>query len=113
MHELALGQSIVDLVVDCARRKKVYAVTRIVVEVGAAAGVDADALAFCFDVVAAGTLAEGAELVIAKIRLGAECRCCTCRFEPKSLASACPDCGSHRLWILSGRELRVKSFDIP
>jgi len=55
MHELALSQSIVDLVVECARKEGVHAVTRVVVEVGVAAGVEPDALRFCFDVVAADT----------------------------------------------------------
>ena len=58
MHELALSQSIVDLVVECARKQGVHAITRVVVEVGVAAGVEPHALRFCFDVVAADTLAR-------------------------------------------------------
>jgi hypothetical protein len=46
MHELALSQSIVDLVVDRASKEGLREVTRVVVEVGVAAGVEPDALRF-------------------------------------------------------------------
>jgi hydrogenase nickel incorporation protein HypA/HybF len=111
MHELALSQSIVDLVVECARKEDVHAVTRVVVEVGVAAGVEPDALRFCFDIVAADTMARGAELAIETITLQARCRDCAYEFEPERLVSSCPRCGSYAPHLLRGRELRVKSFD--
>ena len=58
MHELTLSQSIVDLVVECARKEGVRAVTRVVVEVGIAAGVEPDAMQFCFGLVAADTVLQ-------------------------------------------------------
>jgi hydrogenase nickel incorporation protein HypA/HybF len=111
MHELALSQSIIDLVVECARQEGVHAVSRVVVEVGSAAGVEPDALRFCFDIVAADTLAQGAELAIETITLQARCRNCACEFEPVRLVSSCPRCGSYASCLLRGREHRVKSFD--
>jgi len=111
MHELALSQSIVDLVVDRAGKEGLHAVTRVVVEVGIAAGVAPDALRFCFDVVAADTLARGAELAIETITLQARCRTCACEFEPPRLISSCPRCGSPGPSLLKGRELRVKAFE--
>ena len=111
MHELTLSQRIVDLVVECARKEGVHEVTRITLEVGMAAGVEPDALRFCFDVVTADTLAQGAELAIETIALHARCRDCACEFEPAGLVSSCPRCGSYAPSLLRGRELRVKSFD--
>ena len=111
MHELALSQSIVDLVVECARREGVHAITRVVVEVGVAAGVEPDALQFCFDIVAADTLAQGAKLAIETVSLQARCRNCACEFAPARLVSSCPHCGSYAPRLVRGKELRVKSFD--
>jgi len=111
MHELALSQSIVDLVLESARKEGVHAISRVVVEVGIAAGVEPDALRFCFDIVAADTLAQGAELAIETIALQARCQHCACEFEPARLVSRCPRCGSYALRMLRGRELRVRSFD--
>lgn len=111
MHELALSQRIVDLVVERAQREGVRAVTRVTIEVGMAAGVEPDALRFCFDVVTADTLARGAQLAIETIALQARCRNCASRFEPASMISSCPHCGSYAPLLERGRELRVKSFD--
>jgi hydrogenase nickel incorporation protein HypA/HybF len=112
MHELALSQSIINLVVECARKERVHAVSRVTVEVGAAAGVEPDALRFCFDIVAADTLARGAELAIEMIALQARCRNCACEFEPARLVSSCPRCASYAPLLLRGREFRVKSFEV-
>jgi hydrogenase nickel incorporation protein HypA/HybF len=111
MHELALSQNIVDLVVERARREGVRAVSKVTIEVGMAAGVEPDALRFCFDIVTADTLAQGAELAIETIALQACCRHCVMRFEPASLVSSCPRCGAHAPSLERGAELRVKSFD--
>jgi len=111
MHELALSQNIVNLVVGRAETEGLHAITRVVVEVGTAAGVAPEALRFCFDVVAENTLARGAELAIEMIEMRARCRNCTCEFEPARLVSPCPRCGSSAPMLLSGRELRVKSFE--
>lgn len=111
MHELALTQSIVDLVIECARKEGVHAVTRITLEVGVAAGIEPDALRFCFDVIAADSLVEGAELAVETIALQAKCLDCACEFEPTQLVSSCPRCGSYATLLERGREFRVKSFD--
>ena len=111
MHELALTQGIVDLVTQVGRREGFHRVTRVVVEVGAAAAVVPDALTFCFDIVAADTIACGAKLAIETVGLRAACRACGAEFQPAGLVSACPDCGEYGPRLLSGRELRVKSLD--
>lgn len=111
MHELALSQNIVDLVVERARREGVSTVSTVTLEVGMAAGVEPDALRFCFDVVSAGTVAQGAELVIETVALQARCRACGCDFEAADMVSVCPRCGTNAPFLERGRELRVKSFD--
>ena len=111
MHELALSQSIIDLVVEAARREGLRRVSGVLVEIGAAAGVEAEALRFCFGVAAEETIAEGATLTIAPVALRARCRGCAGEFAPSSLFAACPHCAGHDRELLAGRELRVKSFE--
>jgi hydrogenase nickel incorporation protein HypA/HybF len=111
VHELALSESIVDLVLESARRENLRAVTRVLVEVGADAGVESEALRFCFDAVTAATPARGAELVIETVPLRLRCRACAGEFEPESFFDACPFCGEHGATVLAGRELRVKSLE--
>ena len=111
MHELALSQSILDLVLERARAERLGTVTRVAVEVGAAAGVDPEALRFCFDVVAEETIARGAEFVIAGVPLRARCRSCRHEFEPGTRLAPCPACHRTGTELVGGRELRVTSFD--
>jgi hydrogenase nickel incorporation protein HypA/HybF len=61
MHELGITRNIVAIAQEAARGRRIV---RITLEVGAQAGVDARAIAFCFDVVAQGTAAQGAVLDI-------------------------------------------------
>jgi hydrogenase nickel incorporation protein HypA/HybF len=61
MHELALTQAIVEI---CAERAGGSRVLRVRVEVGSLACVMPEALRFCFEVVASGTILEGAALEI-------------------------------------------------
>jgi hydrogenase nickel incorporation protein HypA/HybF len=111
MHELALSESIVDLVVECARRERMARVSRVVVEIGTAASVDPQAILFCFPITAAETVASDAELVINRVALRARCNVCLTEYSPETLVGACPTCGNFAREILAGREMRVVSFD--
>jgi hydrogenase nickel incorporation protein HypA/HybF len=111
MHELALSESIVDLVLECARREDMVRVSWVVVEIGVAASVDTQALLFCFPITASETIAAGAELVIKPLGLRAKCDSCGTEHAPESLIASCPNCGSFAREILAGREMRVVSFD--
>jgi len=111
MHELAISESIVGLVVDCARRERITRVSRVVVEIGVAASVDPEALLFCFPITAAETAAASAELVINRIALRVRCESCQAEYAPEVHLAPCPICGSFARKILAGREMRVVSFD--
>jgi hydrogenase nickel incorporation protein HypA/HybF len=61
MHELALTSEIVAIACKAANGCQIHAVT---LEIGRLSCVSPDALEFCFEVVAQGTLAQGARLHI-------------------------------------------------
>jgi len=108
MHELGITSSIVAIVEDAAKGRRVRRVT---LEVGALAGVMSEAIAFCFDVVTAGTALEGAKLEIQEIEGRARCESCGAEFATETLFELC-SCGSHRLTRLRGEELNVKSMEL-
>jgi hydrogenase nickel incorporation protein HypA/HybF len=108
MHELGITRNIVAIVSEAAQGRKVRRVT---LEVGALSGVMADALAFCFDVVAQGTALEGAALEILSVEGRARCSACGAEFETPALYTAC-NCGSHRLTRLQGEELNIKTMEL-
>jgi hydrogenase nickel incorporation protein HypA/HybF len=83
----------------------------VTLEVGALSGVMSESIAFCFDVVTAGTALEGATLEIQEIEGRARCESCGAEFATATLFELCP-CGSHRLTRLRGEELNVKSMEL-
>jgi hydrogenase nickel incorporation protein HypA/HybF len=108
MHELGITRNIVAIVADAAGGRPVG---RVIIEIGRLSGVMSDAIAFCFDVVAAGTSLEGARLEIRQIDARARCKDCDAEFVVMSLLTPC-GCGSRRLLRLSGEELNIKSMEL-
>ena len=108
MHELALTQSIVEMVAKHAQGRTVRRVT---LEVGKLTCVMPDALRFCFDLVAAGTALDGARLDIREIEARAQCRVCGAEFVQPALSSSC-SCGANDYRRISGEELRIKSYEV-
>ena len=90
MHELGIARSIVAIVDEHAHGRKVKRVT---LEVGALSAVLPDAIAFCFDVVAAGTVAEGARLDVNRIEGRGRCRAGGSELPTPDLVTPCA-CGS-------------------
>ncbi|MEU4314309.1 hydrogenase maturation nickel metallochaperone HypA [Nocardia sp. NPDC024068] len=108
MHELALTQSVVDAVCEHAAGRRVHAVT---VDVGVLTAVVPDAMRFCFDLVAEGTLAQGASLDLRSVPGAAHCRGCGADFSVTDLVLLCR-CGSADVEIRAGRELRIRSMEV-
>jgi len=111
VHELALSQSIVELLAELSAREGIRTVTRVVLEVGEAAGVECEALRFCFDAATRETLAEGAELCIERKAAVGECLHCHREFPMPGGLAPCPHCRSWGARLVTGRELRVQAFE--
>jgi hydrogenase nickel incorporation protein HypA/HybF len=112
MHEVALAEGVLRIVMDAARASAAVRVHTVWVELGALAHVEPDALAFCFDAVTRGSLAEGATLEIARTDGTAWCMPCSVQVPLANLGDACPRCGSYQLQVLQGDEMRVKEIGI-
>jgi hydrogenase nickel incorporation protein HypA/HybF len=108
MHELAITRNVVSIVADHANGRPVK---RVVLEVGRLSGVMADAITFCFDIVAEGTALEGAALEIRHIDGRARCRCCGAEFAQAALFTPCP-CGARDSERIAGEELNVKEYEL-
>lgn len=112
MHEMSLAEGIVDIALSTAHQNSSSRILGIEVAVGDFAGVEREALAFCFDAVIKGTIAEGATLQLQAIPLTARCLDCNLVFAPLNYAFKCTYCGSTTVVVESGRELKVVSVDL-
>jgi hydrogenase nickel incorporation protein HypA/HybF len=105
VHELAITQSVVDAVTE---RTGTAPVAGVRLRVGRLAGVVPDAMAFCFELVTAGTPLEGAVLEFEQPEGRGRCRTCGEEFVLADLILLC-GCGSADVEVLAGRELAVAS----
>jgi hydrogenase nickel incorporation protein HypA/HybF len=108
MHELSITCSIVDLVAETAKGRKVHRVT---VEIGELSGVASNSIAFWFPEVARGTELAEASLEIREVTALARCEACGAEFPTPSMLTVCP-CGSYRFERLKGEELNIKSIEL-
>jgi hydrogenase nickel incorporation protein HypA/HybF len=109
MHELSIAASIVEIAAAHARGRRVAGVY---VKIGHLRQVVPSALAFSFQLVAEGTVVEGARLEIEHVAVEGRCRRCAAVSRPTSFPLLCGSCGATDLEILAGEELLVDSLDI-
>jgi len=109
MHELGITRSIVSIVGEHAGDEKV---SRVVLRIGELSEVLPDAVAFCFEICAQGTVCEGAELVIERVPGRGKCRICGHEQGMDALIDKCRGCDEYALDVVSGEELLVKEMEI-
>jgi hydrogenase nickel incorporation protein HypA/HybF len=108
MHELAIAEAVVDIVLRHAGERRV---TRVEVVVGHLRQVVPDALAFAFELVVHGTSAEGAELVIDHVAAAGRCRECGAETVLDAFPLQCAHCRSLDIELLRGEELFVDCLE--
>ncbi|HVO91071.1 MAG TPA: hydrogenase maturation nickel metallochaperone HypA [Casimicrobiaceae bacterium] len=112
MHEVALAQSMAEIVEETARRHNAHRVRLVRLELGALSHVAPEALRFCFDAAVRGTLADSARLEIVTTPGRAWCMPCSASVALPALGEPCPMCGSYQLGVVSGEEMRVKDIEV-
>lgn len=111
MHEASLCAALLRLVREEARRHRAERIVGVRLGVGVLAAVEPRALRACFDLLAEGTLAEGARLTVDRIPARAVCRACGKTFPLLSPRDVCPDCGGAALDLTGGRECALTGLD--
>jgi hydrogenase nickel incorporation protein HypA/HybF len=109
MHELSLADAVVRIACAHAGGRRIESVE---VKVGHLRQVVPDALAFAFTLVAEGTEAEGAELLMEEVPAAGFCRGCGTESEFESFPLACEACGSLDVELVRGEELLVDALTL-
>jgi len=113
MHEMALVQSIMEIVEDQAKIHEASKVVGIKLEFGALTAVMPSAISFAFEVLSQGGIAEGARLDIRIIPIKIFCVECSKEMILEEYQPFCPVCSSAALKILEGRdEMRIAELEI-
>ena len=112
MHEMSLCEGVVQALQDNARSQGFSRVRTVWLEIGRFAGVETEAMRFCFDAVTRGTLAEGATLEIIDLPGRAWCMDCGDTVTLDQRYDPCPVCGGYQLQPTAGDELRIKQLEV-
>ncbi|HEX4471532.1 MAG TPA: hydrogenase maturation nickel metallochaperone HypA [Nocardioides sp.] len=108
MHELAITESVVDLVRDRTGGRRVVAVQLCV---GALSGFVPASMQLCFEIATTGTPLQGARLDFTEPPGRISCRVCGTEHDIPDAVLLCP-CGSADVVVVSGDELRVVSVEL-
>ncbi len=112
MHELGIANSVLEAVRMEAQRHSGTRVLKVGMRVGELAGVDPNALSFCFDSLVKGTELEPLALEIEFIPRRHRCSRCGRTFVVVDYCVACPDCGATQTDCMSGNELELVYLEV-
>ncbi len=113
MHELAITQGILSVVLEAAEAAGARRVLAVDLLVGTLTGYVDDSIRFYFDLLSRGTLAEGALLRIHREPGQGHCSACGGVFpvEPP-LMPTCPFCNSPHIQITGGNRCLVERIEV-
>ncbi len=113
MHEITLCQRALELIEQQAAKHGAKRVTGVWLKIGAFSCVETSSLAFCFDLVCRGSMAEGCKLHLEEQE--AECWCETCQQYVTLLTQRvrrCPQCHGDMLQIVADDSLQIRRIEI-
>jgi hydrogenase nickel incorporation protein HypA/HybF len=121
MHEMSLASNVVEIALATASQNAATKIKQVNISIGEYALVQEEQLQFCLDVLAQGTLAEGAKFILKAKRGSILCEVCGYEGPAKPPEEAipgfvfsfvCPRCGGLRTRILDGRDVIVEGITV-
>jgi hydrogenase nickel incorporation protein HypA/HybF len=112
MHELAVCEALMNQVESIAAERNARSVVTITIGMGPLSGVEAQLLKHAYPVASAGTIAEGAVLVIQDLPVRIKCNHCGCESEASPNKLLCAECGEWHTTLISGDELMLMSVEL-
>ncbi len=112
MHELAVTESLLEIVLESARENHARRVTDITLTIGALSSIVDDSVQFYWDHISKDTIAEKAVLHFNRLPATLKCLNCDTKFMLTDELTPCPNCHSINLTILSGEEFQVDHIEI-
>ena len=112
MHEVSLMQSTLRIAMERAAAEGARRIHRLTMRVGPLSGAVPEALEFAFEVLARGTMAEGAALEVERVPIVCYCEPCGAEFRPGDFVCECPTCHQLSAEVRHGRELELASLEV-
>jgi hydrogenase nickel incorporation protein HypA/HybF len=112
MHELSVTQGILKIVEAEAKKNDVNKVLSVTLKVGQLSGVMPQLIQDYFDLVAMGTVVEGAKLIIERVPATIKCLDCNEISSIDRIKLRCPKCNSIEVKIITGKEFHIECMEV-
>jgi hydrogenase nickel incorporation protein HypA/HybF len=109
---MSMAIRIVEVAVAEAHKAEARTIDEVEVEVGQLAGVMAEALAFCLEAAARGTMAEHAAFTLIQVPGLGHCLSCQHEVAISEFPAQCPDCHGYGVRIITGTELKIRAISV-
>jgi len=112
MHEMAVTQSLLDIVLKEGAKVEAKKVTGVNLVIGELSGLVDDSIQFYFDFMTRGTIAEGAKLSFKRVPARMKCRACGEEFTTAPDEWICPKCTQWQAEVIAGKEFYIDSIEV-
>ena len=112
MHELAVTESLLAIVIQFAEENQASKVTDITLSIGALSSIIDDSVQFYWNHISKDTIAEEAKLHFNRIPARLRCLDCDTEFVLEDELVPCPNCDSIHLNIIAGEEFQIDFIEI-
>jgi hydrogenase nickel incorporation protein HypA/HybF len=112
MHELGVTQSILHIALHHAQEAGAVHIKEVNLVIGELSSIVDDSVQFYWDMIAQGTIAEGAILNFKRIPAVLRCHACGHEFPMDRQEFVCPACGSQKIAVAGGEEFYLESIDV-
>ncbi len=112
MRENYLIASLIRRMEQAGREQGAVRIASVRLRIGECSGVESRRLCRVFQVLARGTIAQGAILQIERVSLEGRCERCSSRFRVVNYRFDCPCCGSRRTRVVAGEEIVLESVTL-
>jgi hydrogenase nickel incorporation protein HypA/HybF len=112
MHELAVTEGLLQIILDQVQGTKVTRVYGVSLVIGDLASIVDESVQFYFDILSKGTVAEGAQLSVTRVAPEYGCRSCGFLSAERSQSYRCQACGAEDIFIGRGQEFYLDSIEV-
>lgn len=112
MHELAITESMIKIALTKAEEIGAKRIIKINLKIGRLSGYVPEAVEMNFQLLTAGTRAEGAELNIQWVPIRCSCSLCHSEYLSEVPDLVCKKCGKAGGKIVGGREMFIDSLEV-
>jgi hydrogenase nickel incorporation protein HypA/HybF len=112
MHELSMTEELLNLALSYARTAGAGRITGVHVALGEMSSLTRESVCFYWDMISAGTLAEGAALTFRQVPAVLHCAGCGNDGPAVNGDASCPKCGSVNIRLRSGDEFVLEALEL-